>query len=236
MERFKRTEPFFGKSGMEKLFSSRVAVFGIGGVGGYAVEALARSGIGTLDLIDNDKVCLSNLNRQIIATEKTIGCFKTESAKQRILDINPHAVVNTYETFVTDENIDKFDFHSYDYVIDAVDTVKTKLALICKCHKLNVPIISCMGAGNKSDPTQFEIADIYSTSVCPLARVIRTELRNLGIPKLKVVYSKEPPLKPNASTMESRYSGRPSPASNAFTPSVAGLIAASEVIKSLAKN
>lgn len=244
-EQFCRTEMLLGKAAMEKLAKSRVAVFGVGGVGGYAVEALARSGVGALDLIDNDTVCESNLNRQIIATYDTVGRYKTEAAAERIASINPNAAVRTYNLFVLPENADTFDFSAYDYVIDAVDTVSAKLVLAEKAYAAGVPIIAAMGAGNKLDPTAFEVADIYATSVCPLARVMRTELRKRGIPALKVVYSKEVPRKPlplagnagdeeNAAGKDGGASPRRStPGSLAFVPSVAGLILAGEVIKDL---
>ena len=191
LNQFSRTELLFGHEAMEKLYKSRVAVFGIGGVGGYTVEALARSGIGTLDLIDDDKVCLTNINRQILATRKTVGKYKVEVARDRILEINPDAVVNIYQTFYTPDTKDQFDFTQYDYVVDAIDTVTGKLAMIMQADAAGTPIISCMGAGNKINPAALEVADIYETSVCPLARVMRTELRKRGIKHLKVVYSKE---------------------------------------------
>ncbi|MGN0977765.1 MAG: ThiF family adenylyltransferase, partial [Faecousia sp.] len=175
LNEFSRTQLLLGQAGMEALAKARVAVFGVGGVGGYTVEALARSGVGTLDLIDDDKVCLTNLNRQIIAAHSTIGKYKVDVAKERILDINPKAIVNTYKTFYTPETVDQFDFTQYDYVVDAIDTVTGKLQLVEQAQKAGVPILSCMGAGNKLDPTAFEVADIYETSVCPLARVMRRE-------------------------------------------------------------
>lgn len=221
-----RTELLLGAAAIEKLANSRVAVFGIGGVGGYAVEALARSGVGALDLIDNDKVCLSNINRQIIATHSTVGKYKVDVAKARIADINPNATISTYKTFYMPEIAHDFDFSKYDYIIDAIDTVTAKLDLAVRATSLGIPIISSMGAGNKLDPTAFEVADIYKTSVCPLAKVMRYELRKRGIKKLKVVYSKEPPVS------ASKDSGR-TPASCAFVPSVVGLIMAGEVIKDL---
>ena len=196
LNQFSRTELLFGKEAMEKLEGSRVAVFGIGGVGGYAVEALARSGVGELDLIDDDKVCLTNINRQIIATRSTVGKYKVDVAEQRVKDINPNIKVNTYKCFYMPDTADQFDFTQYDYVIDAIDTVTGKLELIKRAEAVNVPIISSMGAGNKLDPTAFKVADIYSTSVCPLAKVMRRELRKLGIKKLKVVYSEEMPIRP----------------------------------------
>lgn len=233
MDQFSRTEILFGDEAMQRLKNARVAVFGIGGVGGYVVEALARSGVGCLDIIDNDTVALSNLNRQIIATHSTIGMYKTDAAKQRIHDINPDCVVTAYNTFFMPENEHEFDFTQYDYVIDAIDTVKGKLALVAKAEKAGVPVISSMGAGNKLHPELFELADIYQTSVCPLARVMRTELRKRGIKKLKVVYSKEPPVRPLKKTGEETVR-RDIPGSTAFVPSAAGLIIAGEVIRNLA--
>ena len=232
---------------MEKLYQARVAVFGIGGVGGYTVEALARSGIGTLDLIDDDRVCLTNINRQIFATRKTVGQYKVDVAEQRILEINPKTTVHTYKTFYAPQTADQFDFTQYDYVVDAIDTVTGKLELVEQAEKAGVPIISSMGAGNKADPTAFEVADIYETSVCPLARVMRRELKKRGIKKLKVVYSKEPSLTPiddmtiscrthcicPPGTARKCTQRRQVPGSNAFVPSVVGLIIAGEVIKDL---
>ncbi len=237
-DQFSRTELMFGKEAMDKLAASRVAVFGIGGVGGYTVEALVRSGIGSVDLIDNDKVCLTNINRQIFATHKTVGKFKVDVAESRIAEINPKVNVRTYKTFYTPTTADLFDFNKYDYIVDAIDTVTGKLALAENADKAGVPIISSMGAGNKVDPTAFEVADIYETSVCPLAKVMRYELKRRGIKKLKVVYSKEQPLKPVLDTNNEIYNDelterRHIPASNAFVPSVAGLIIAGEVIKDL---
>ena len=194
LNQFSRTQLLFGKEAMERLYNARVAVFGVGGVGGYTVEALARSGIGTLDLIDDDKVCLTNLNRQILATHKTVGKYKVDVAEERIHDINPDAVVNTYKTFYMPDTADQFDFSQYDYVVDAIDTVKGKLELVMQAQATGTPIISCMGAGNKLDASALEVADIYDTSVCPLARVMRAELRKRGVKHLKVVYSKEPAL------------------------------------------
>ena len=217
---------------MDVLRRSRVAVFGVGGVGGYVVEALARSGIGSLDLIDNDTVALSNLNRQIIAARSTIGEYKVDAAKKRVLDINPECTVRVYQTFFLPETEDEFDFAQYDYVVDAIDTVKGKLALAQKAQKANTPIISAMGAGNKLDPTAFEVADIYKTSVCPLARVMRYECRKRGIKKLKVVYSKEAPVRPVKDSGEDSVR-RDTPGSVSFVPSVAGLIIAGEVVKDL---
>ncbi len=245
--RFSRTQLLYGEDAMGRFASSRVAVFGVGGVGGYVVEALARSGIGALDLIDNDKVCLSNLNRQIIATQKTIGQYKVDAARERILDINPNCVVRTYKTFFLPDTQDQFDFTQYDYVVDAIDTVTGKLALIMKSKEAGVPIISSMGAGNKIHADMFEVTDIYKTSVCPLARVMRTECKKRGIKSLKVVYSKEKPLKPlenhnseniskNKENEEFKSAQRRStPGSTAFAPSVAGLIIAGEIINDLAQ-
>ena len=239
LTQFSRTELIFGKEAMDKLSSSRVAVFGIGGVGGYAVEALARSGIGALDLIDSDTVCLSNLNRQIIATHSTIGKYKVDAAEERIHDINPHCKVTAYKTFYMPETADQFDFTQYDYIIDAIDTVTGKLTLIVSAGAANTPIISSMGAGNKADPTAFEVADIFDTSVCPLAKVMRCECRKRGIERLKVVYSKEPPIRPAEEAASACREADPDsprrtvPGSNAFVPPVAGLIIAGEVIKDL---
>lgn len=233
-EQFSRTELLLGKEAMDKLYSSRVAVFGIGGVGGYVCEALARSGIGYFDLIDNDKICLSNLNRQIIATHRTIGKYKTQVMKERILDINPNAVINTYNCFFLPENEKDFPFDKYDYVVDAVDTITAKIALVMKCGKMNIPIISSMGAGNKLNASEFQVADIYDTSVCPLAKVMRRELKKRGIKKLKVVYSEEKPIKPVGDIESDDDSSRRAiPGSTAFVPSVAGLIIAGEVVKDL---
>ena len=194
LNQFSRTELLLGNAAMEKLAASRVAVFGIGGVGGYTVEALVRSGIGAIDIIDDDKVCLTNINRQIYATRKTIGQYKVDVAKERILDINPDIKVTAYKTFYTPETSSQFDFSAYDYVVDAIDTVTGKIELVMNAAKAGTPIISSMGAGNKLNPAAFEVADIYKTSVCPLARVMRYELKKRGIKKLKVVYSKETPI------------------------------------------
>ncbi|MBR6622788.1 MAG: tRNA threonylcarbamoyladenosine dehydratase [Ruminococcus sp.] len=236
-DRFSRTELIFGKDAMKHLSEARVAVFGIGGVGGYAVEALARSGIGELDLIDNDTVSVSNINRQIIALESTVGMYKTDAAKARIADINPDCKVNVYRTFFMPDTSSQFDFSIYDYVIDAIDTVTGKIEIIMKAQAAGVPVISSMGAGNKTDPTSFKVADIYSTSVCPLARAMRQQLKKRGVKKLKVVYSTEQSITPKAdvSLNEELPPGRRSvPGSNAFVPSVAGLIIAGEVIKDIA--
>lgn len=229
---FSRTELLLGGEAMEKLAHAHVAVFGIGGVGGYAVEALARSGIGSLDLIDNDVVAETNLNRQIIALRSTIGRYKTDVMKERILDINPECRVRTYRCFFLPETQGEFDFTQYDYVVDAVDTVTAKIQLVVQAQASGVPIVSSMGAGNKLDPTAFEVADIYQTSVCPLAKVMRRELKRRGIKKLKVVYSREEPVKALPSGEET--ARRSLPGSTAFVPSVAGLILASEVIKDIA--
>ena len=236
-EQFTRTALLLGEEGIHKLNRSRVAIFGIGGVGGYTVEALARSGVGHFLLVDNDKVALSNLNRQIIATLDTVGKYKTRVMKERILSINPEAEVETRECFFLPENAEEFDFSSFDYVVDAVDTVAAKLELVVRAQKAGVPVISSMGAGNKLDPTRFEVADIYQTSVCPLARVMRRELKARGVMGLKVVYSREEPRTPAKSPLEEdKASARRSiPGSIAFVPSVAGLIAAGEVIKDLTK-
>ena len=230
LDQFSRTELIFGKEAMEKLKRSRVAVFGIGGVGGYAVEALARSGVGTLDIIDNDKICLTNLNRQIFAVHSTVGQYKVDVAKERICDICPDIKVNTYKCFFMPDTADDFNFTEYDYVIDAIDTVTGKLEIIKRAKTANVPVISAMGAGNKQDPTAFKIADIYETKVCPLARVMRQELRKAGIKDVKVVYSEEKPVR-QIENVEFKNI----PGSNAFVPSVAGLIITGEVIKDLTK-
>lgn len=236
---YSRTELLLGKEAIDKLKNSRVAVFGVGGVGGYTVEALARAGIGTLDLIDNDTVNLSNINRQIIALHSTIGRYKVDVCRERILDINPNASVNTYTTFYLPENKDIFDFSQYDYVVDAIDTVTGKISLIVQANESNTRIISSMGAGNKLDPTKFEVSDIYKTSVCPLAKVMRRELKKRNIPSLKVVYSKEMPIKPTDNDMNSNLNEienrKKAPGSISFVPSVVGLIIASEIIKDLIK-
>ena len=234
-ELFVRTEMLFGEEAMKKFASSRVAVFGIGGVGGHAAEALVRSGIGNIELIDADTVCQSNINRQLFATTKNIGRLKTEAAKERLLEINPELNITVKSVFYLPENADEFDFTQYDYIIDAVDTVAAKLSLAQKAQIAGTPIISSMGAGNKLDPTLFEVADIYKTSVCPLAKVMRTECRKRGIKKLKCVYSKEIPMKPKEVFSEEKSTRRQTPGSVAFVPSVAGLIIAGEVLKDLAK-
>lgn len=232
-EQFQRTQLLLGNENMEKLANARVAVFGVGGVGGYVVEALVRSGVGTIDLIDDDVVCISNINRQIIATTRTVGRPKVEVAKERILEINPDAKVNVYKTFYLPENKEMFDFSQYDYVVDAIDTVTGKISLVMQANEANVPIISSMGAGNKLNPAMFEVADIYKTSVCPLAKVMRRELKKRGIKKLKVVYSKEEPITPLSSDEQNESKRRSIPGSTAFVPSVVGLIIASEVIKDI---
>ncbi len=221
-----------GGEALEVLVRSRVAVFGVGGVGGYAVEALARSGVGALDLIDPDTVSESNINRQIVALSSTVGKYKVDVAAERVRDINPDAAVRTYKTFFLPEEAEKFDFSAYDYVVDAIDTVSGKIGLAVAATEAGVPIISSMGAGNKLDPTQFEVADIYKTSVCPLARVMRRELRQRGIKKLKVVYSREIPKVP-CGECEPAAGGKRAPGSCAFVPSVAGLIIAGEVVRDL---
>ena len=232
MEIFSRTEMLFGKENIEKLKNKRVIVFGIGGVGGYVCEALARTGIGKIDLVDNDTVSESNINRQIIALHSTIGRYKTEVMRERMLDINPSIQVDIYNTFYTPETSSLFDFSSYDYVIDAIDTVSGKIELVLQAQRIGTKIISSMGAGNKIEPCAFKVADIYKTSVCPLARVMRTELKKRGVKKLKVVYSEEYPVNLTDKTQER---GKYIPASCAFIPSVAGLIIASEVVKDLIK-
>jgi tRNA A37 threonylcarbamoyladenosine dehydratase len=249
LNQFSRTELLVGKENMERFAKARVAVFGIGGVGGYVVEALARTGIGTLDLIDDDKVCLTNINRQILATRKTVGKYKVDVAKERILDINPDAVVNTYKTFYMPDTADQFDFSQYDYVVDAIDTVTGKIELIMQAQSNGTPIISSMGAGNKMNADMFEVADIYKTSVCPLAKVMRRELKKRGVKHLKVVYSKEQPIRPiedmeiscrtncicPPGTKRKCTVRRDIPGSNAFVPSVVGLIIAGEVVKDLCR-
>ncbi|EGG86618.1 hypothetical protein HMPREF0491_01078 [Lachnospiraceae oral taxon 107 str. F0167] len=247
MDQFARTQLLLGEKAMEKLKNSRVAVFGVGGVGGYSVEALARSGVGAIDIIDDDKVCLTNINRQIIADTKSIGKYKVDVAKERILSINPKCKVTTYRCFYLPENSSEFDFSNFDYVIDAVDTVTAKINLVMQANESNVKIISSMGAGNKLDPTAFMVSDIYKTSVCPLAKVMRRELKKRNIKKLKVVYSKEEALVPEKDESISCSSHcvcppgterkctdrRAIPGSVAFVPSVVGLIIAGEVIKDL---
>lgn len=247
LNQFSRTQLLIGADGLGALQRSRVAVFGVGGVGGYAVEALARSGVGALDLIDDDRVCLTNLNRQLHATLKSVGKYKVDVAEARIHEINPDCSVCTHKTFFTAETASQFDFASYDYVIDAIDTVTGKLELIAHANAVGTPIISSMGAGNKMNPTDLKLADIYETSVCPLARVMRRECRKRGIKALKVVYSKEPPIRPledmsiscrqhcvcPPGTARKCTERRDIPGSTAFVPSVAGLIIAAEVVKDL---
>lgn len=232
-ERFKRTELIIGDDALNKLSSARIAVFGIGGVGGYVVESLARCGVGAIDIIDNDTVSISNLNRQIYALESTLGKLKVDVAKQRIKDINPYCTVTAHAKFYTPETSNEFDFSQYNYIIDAIDTVTGKIELVLQAQKADVPIISSMGTGNKIDPTAFEVADIFKTSVCPLARVMRYELKRRGIKKLKVVYSKEKPLVPKEIPGASQPFRRQVPGSTSFVPPVAGMIIAGEVIKDL---
>ena len=233
-EIFTRTERLLGKEAMDILSNSHVAVFGVGGVGGYVCEALVRSGIGEISIIDHDTVALSNINRQIIALHSTLGRYKVDVMKERLLDINPEVKVNVYNTFYLPETADQFDLSEYDYVVDAIDTVSGKIALVMQAEKSHTPIISSMGAGNKLDPTRFEVADIYQTSVCPLAKVMRHELKKRGIRKLKVVYSKEEPVKTDNAPEEGSLR-RSTPGSTAFVPSVVGLIIAGEVVKDLMK-
>ena len=249
LNQFSRTQLLLGEDAMKKLSEAKVAVFGIGGVGGYVAEALVRSGIGSFVLVDDDKVCLTNINRQIIATRKTVGKYKVDVMKDRILEINPDAQVETHQCFYLPENADDFDFKEYDYVVDAVDTVTAKLELIMRAKEAGVPVISCMGAGNKLDPTKFLVADIYKTTMCPLAKVMRRELKKRGVKKLKVVYSTEKPTRPLEDMSISCRTNcicppgakhtcterRDIPGSVAFVPSVAGLIIAGEVIKDLAR-
>ena len=230
-DQFSRTRLLYGEEAMGRLSSSRVAVFGIGGVGGYVVEALARSGIGALDLIDNDKVCPSNINRQIIATQKTVGRYKVDVAEERVHDINPGCEVRTYKAFFLPETENLFSFREYDSVVDAIDTVTGKLSIIESAKKAGVPVISSMGAGNKVNASMFEVADIYETSICPLAKVMRRECKKRNIDSLKVVYSKEIPVRPLEDMV---VNGRVIPGSTAFVPSVAGLIIAGEVVNDLA--
>lgn len=247
LNQFSRTQLLLGQEAMDRLAASRVAVFGIGGVGGYVCEALVRSGIGAFDLIDDDKVCLTNINRQIIATRTTIGKYKVDVMKERMLDINPKADINVHKCFFLPENSDDFDFEKYDYVVDAVDTVTAKLEIIMKAKKHNIPVISAMGAGNKLDPSAFMVADIYDTKICPLARVMRRELKKRNVDSLKVVYSQEKPTRPIEDMSVSCRSNcvcppgaahkcterRDIPGSTAFVPSVAGLIIAGEIVKDL---
>ena len=248
LNQYSRTELLFGKQAMERLWAARVAVFGIGGVGGYTVEALVRSGVGAVDLIDDDRICLTNINRQLYATRKTVGKYKVDVAAERIAEINPAVQVRSYKTFYGPETAAQFDFSAYDYVVDAIDTVTGKIALILQAQAAGTPIISSMGAGNKLDPTAFQVADIYETAVCPLARVMRRELKKRGVEHLKVVYSREQPLTPiddmaiscrahcicPPGTARKCTQRRQVPGSNAFVPSVVGLIIAGEVVKDLA--
>ena len=247
LTQFSRTELLLGKEAMNQLSASRVAVFGIGGVGGYACEALVRSGVGAFDLIDDDKVCLTNLNRQIIATHKTLGRYKTEVMKERILEINPDAEVTVHKCFFLPENADEFPFEEYDYIIDAVDMVTAKIELVMKAQETKTPIISSMGAGNKLDGSRFQVSDIYKTNMCPLAKVMRRELKKRGVKSLKVVYSEEKPVRPIEDLSISCRTScicppgakhtctqrRDIPGSVAFVPSVAGLVIAGEVVKDL---
>lgn len=237
---FSRTELIFGADAMNKLAHSRVAVFGIGGVGGHCVEALVRSGVGEIDIIDNDDVSITNINRQMVATHSTVGMQKVDVAEQRLLDINPNLVLHKHNVFYTPETADMFDFSQYDYVVDAIDTVVGKLALVENAQKCGTPIICSMGAGNKTDPTMFKVADIHKTSVCPLAKTMRYECKKRGIKHLKCVYSEEQAIKPNQEAMQKcmldeGVDKRQIPGSNAFVPSVVGLIIAGEVIKDLVK-
>ena len=249
LDQFSRTQLLLGKDGMDKLRASRVAVFGIGGVGGYVCEALVRSGVGAFDLIDDDKVCLTNLNRQIIATRKTVGQYKADVMAERMREINPDVDVRIHKCFFLPENADEFHFEDYDYIVDAVDTVTAKLTLVMKAQELHIPIINSMGAGNKLDPTAFRVADIYKTKVCPLAKVMRIECRKRGVKKLKVVYSEETPTRPIEDMSISCRTHcicppgakhkcterRDIPGSTAFVPSVVGLMIAGEVVKDLCR-
>ena len=250
LNQFSRTQLLLGPAAIERLHNKKVAVFGIGGVGGYVCEALVRSGIGAFDLIDDDKVCLTNLNRQIIATRKTVGKYKTDAMKERMLEINPEAKIDVHRCFFLPENADDFPFAEYDYVVDAVDTVTAKIELILRAKRENIPVISAMGAGNKLDAGRMKVADIYETSVCPLARVMRHELKKRNIKSLKVVYSDEPPVRPREDPSISCRSHcicppgaqhkcterRDIPGSTAFVPAVAGLLIAGEIVKDLAKS
>ena len=237
LDQFSRTELLLGREGMERLARARVAVFGLGGVGGYVVEALARSGVGALDLVDSDRLSLTNLNRQLLATHETLGRYKADVARERVLDINPEAAVKVWKVFYGPDTAGDFDFTQYTYVVDAIDTVTGKLALIEQARTAGTRIISCMGAGNKLDPAAFRVADIYETSVCPLARVMRKELKRRGIRRLKVVYSQEPPHEPEGVLYQESLEGevrRQVPGSSAFVPAAAGLILAGEVVRDLA--
>ena len=230
-DQFSRTELLLGPEALARLRAARVAVFGVGGVGGHAAEALARSGVGTLDIVDDDKVCLTNLNRQIFAVHSSLGQYKVDAAKARLLDINPAMTVNAHRVFFGPDTAERFDFSQYDYVVDAIDTVSGKLELVLRARAAGAPIISSMGAGNKLDPTAFEVADITRTSVCPLARVMRRELKKRGVDHLRVVYSREPPMTPAGSDEDT--GRRQVPGSTAFVPSVAGLILAGQVVRDL---
>ncbi len=232
-EEFCRTSLLIGEEGVEKLMNARVAVFGVGGVGGYVVEALARSGVSSFVLVDKDDVSTSNINRQIIALQSTVGKFKVEVMRERILDINPDAKVEIHKTFFLPDNSHEFDFSQYTYVVDAVDTVTAKLEIIMKAKEAGVPVISSMGAGNKLDATAFKVTDIYKTNVCPLAKVMRKELKARGIKKLKVVYSEEQPMSPDTSKLQNPEEKKRIPGSMAFVPSVVGLIIAGEVVKDI---
>jgi tRNA A37 threonylcarbamoyladenosine dehydratase len=249
LNQFSRTQLLLGKEGMEKLQNARVAVFGIGGVGGYVVEALVRSGVGEIDIFDDDKVCLTNLNRQLIATRETVGKYKVEVMKERALSINPNVIINAHNCFYMPSNADEYDFSKYTYIVDAIDTVTGKIEIIMRANALGIPVISCMGAGNKLDASKFEVADIYETTMCPLARTMRRELKKRGIKKLKVVYSTEKPMRPledmsiscrshcicPPNTARKCTERRDIPGSTAFVPAVAGLIVAGEVVKDLAE-
>ena len=249
LNQFSRTQLLIGEEAIQKLKNSRVAVFGIGGVGGYVCEALVRSGVGAFDLVDDDKVCLTNLNRQIIATRKTVGKYKTDVMKERMLEINPEVDVRVHKCFFLPENAEEFPFEEYDYIVDAVDTVTAKIALIMKAKELDIPVISAMGAGNKLDASRFQVADIYDTKVCPLARVMRRELKKRNVKKLKVVYSDEQPIRPIEDMSISCRTNcicppgaehkcterRDIPGSTAFVPAVAGLIMAGEIVRYLSK-
>ena len=249
LNQFSRTRLLYGKTAMDHLAACRVAIFGVGGVGGYVAEALARSGIGALDLIDDDRICLTNINRQILATRKTVGKYKVDVAAERIADINPDCAVRTYKLFYLPDTQDRIQMQEYDYVVDAIDTVTGKLAIIMNAKKANVPVISSMGAGNKTNPALFKVADLYQTSICPLARVMRRECRNRGIDSLKVVYSEEKPVRPLADlsiscrahcicppgTQRTCTERRDIPGSTAFVPSVAGLIIAGEIVNDLTR-
>lgn len=237
LDQFSRTELLLGREGMERLARARVAVFGLGGVGGYAAEALVRSGVGALDLVDSDRVSLTNLNRQILATHRTLEQYKADAARERALEINPEAAVRAWKVFYGPDTAGDFDFSRYDYVVDAIDTVTGKLLLIQQALEAGTPVISCMGAGNKLDPSAFRVADIYETSVCPLARVMRKELKRRGVRRLKVVYSREPPMEPKGALYQESLAGearRQVPGSAAFVTAAAGLILAGEAVKDLA--